>query len=49
MARYICHIFADCSLADSLSTNEHEEAKQRHDKLVNAMRMVEIYNEVLKS
>lgn len=49
MARYICDIFDNCFLADSLSANEQEEAQKRHDKVSNAMRMIEIYNEILKS
>lgn len=47
MARHICDIFANQSLAGSLSINEQEEAKQRHDKLANAKCMIGIYNKIL--
>lgn len=49
MAFDVCRIFADTSMATTLSRQEIEAALLRHDGNVNAQRMMEIYQTVAKS
>ncbi len=47
LAKYVCEIFADESLAKSLSANERVAAHLRHNEKINADRTYEIYNTIL--
>ncbi len=47
LARCICNIFENDSLACSLSKNEQKCAQERHDRHSNALRTLEIYNKIL--
>lgn len=48
LARCICRIFENDSFACDLSNNERICAQERHDKRTNALRTLEIYNEILR-
>lgn len=47
LARCICRIFEDDLLTCDLSNNERVCASKRHDRQTNALRTLEIYNEIL--
>ena len=46
LAAAICRVFADDELAKRLSENGSVAAHKRHDGIVNATRMIEIYNTI---
>lgn len=47
LAQCVCSIFRNNELAIQLSQKERESALNRHDKKTNALRTIEIYNEIL--
>ena len=47
LARSVCSIFRNDAFAERLSASGREAALARHDKHKNAMRTLEIYNEIL--
>lgn len=49
LARAICRIFANADLAQRLGAAGRQAALERHDRDVNAQRMMEIYQEVWNS
>lgn len=49
LAQCVCSIFREKELATHLSNNERECALIRHDGKANALRTIEIYNEILNN
>lgn len=49
LAQCVCSIFREKELATHLSNNERECALIRHDGKTNALRTIEIYNEILNN
>ena len=49
LAAAICHIFANDSFAVKLSLQSREAAMNRHDKLINAMTLNKIYQEIYEN
>lgn len=49
LAQCVCSIFREKELATHLSNNERECALIRHDRKANALRTIEIYNEILNN
>lgn len=47
LARCICNLFENDDLAINLSRNERATALKRHDRKNNAVRTIEIYNEII--
>lgn len=46
LANHVCKIFSDKILAQRLSVNERKVAALRHNKEINASRILEIYKKV---